>query len=170
MTGIDDLLAASAPRPLSDDPAVRSHVTAMVTESRAPRRRHSKLVLVIPAVGLGALALTGGALVVNTIDTDVTVPLTITTVTGETVTCSAELGAGAENFIDDFALSAFVRDHDWSNLGQRAYARATAAADPGTPEFSWIEGLSQEVNEAIPTSLLGMGSAWTTVGENCELR
>jgi len=169
MTGIDDLLSASAPRPLSDDPTIRAHVTTMVTETRATRRR-SKLLLVIPAVGLGALALTGGALVVNTIDTDVTVPLTITTVTGETVTCSARLGAGAENFIDDLALSAFVSNHDWSNLGQRAYARATAVAEPGTPEFRWIEGLSQEVNEAIPNSLLGMGSAWTTVGENCELR
>ena len=170
MTGIDHLLSASASRPLSDDPAVRAHVTTMVTESRASRRRHSKLLFVIPAFGLGALALTGGALAVTTIATDVTVPLTITTVTGETVTCSAELGAGADNFIDDLALSAFVSNHDWSGLGQRGYARAIAAADPGTPEFLWIEGLSQEVNEAIPNNLFGMGSAWTTVGEDCGLQ
>ena len=170
MTGLDELLSASAPRPLSDDPTVRAHVSGMVAESRAPRRHRRKLLLVIPAVGLGALALTGGALAVNTITSDVTVPLTITLTTGETVHCSADLGAGAENVFDDMALSTFVRDHDWSGLGQRAYARAVAAAEPGTLEFSWIEGLSQEVNGAIPSGTLGMGSAWTSVGEDCELQ
>lgn len=167
MTGIDHLLSASASRPLSDDPAVRAHVTTMVTESRASRRRHSKLLFVIPAFGLGALALTGGALAVTTIATDVTVPLTITTVTGETVTCSAELGAGADNFIDDLALSAYVRDHDWSGLGQRAYDRTLNST--GSADSAWIEALAEEVNSDIPNSLYGMGSAWTTVGENCEL-
>ena len=170
MTGIDDLLAASAPGSISDDPSVRAHVSSMVSESRAPRRRHMKLLFAIPAVGLGALALTGGALAVNTATSDVTVPLSITLVSGETVHCSAELGAGAENVFDDIALSTYVRDHDWSGLGQRSYARAIAKADPGTPEFMWIEGLAEEVNSDIPNSLYGMGSAWTLVGDDCELR
>lgn len=170
MTGIDELLTASAPRPLSDDPTVRAHVSGMVAGSRAPRRPHRKLLLVIPAVGLGALALTGGALAVNTVTSDVTVPLTITLASGETVHCSTDLGAGAENVFDDIALSTFVRNHDWSGLGQRAYSRAIAVADPGTPEFSWIEGLSQEVNSAIPASAFGMGSAWTNINEDCELQ
>jgi len=165
MHNIDELLSSSAPARISDEPAVRARVSSLVSATkRKPRNRWA--LIGIPVAAAGVLALTAGALVVNTITSDVTVPLTITTTDGSVVSCSADLAAGAENLFDEIALTEFVRNHDWSNLGQRAYTRALASDE--APEIAWIQALDIEVSEQIPNGLFGMGIAWTSVSENCE--
>lgn len=165
MHNIDELLSSSAPARLSDDATVRARVTSLVGASKHKPRRRWALVA-IPVAAVGVLALTAGALVVNTITSDVTVPLTITTTEGTVVSCSADLAAGAENLFDEIALTEFVRNHNWSGLGQRAYTRALASDQ--ALEIAWIQALDIEVSEQIPNGLFGMGSAWTSVSENCD--
>jgi len=165
MHNIDELLSSSAPARLSDDPTVRARVSSLVgATKREPRNRWA--LIGIPVAAAGVLALTAGALVVNTITTDVTVPLTITTTDGGTVTCTAEIAAGAENLFDEIALTEFVRNHNWSGLGQSAYTRALASDE--ALEIYWVQALDIEVSEQIPNGLFGMGIAWTSVSENCE--
>jgi len=127
-TPIDELLRGSAPARLSADPAVRDRVSELVSSTRSAKPRIRRGLVLAPLLGLGALALTAGA-AITTIQMDVTVPINYVSASGDTVSCTASLDAGASDFWGDLAVSAYVRDHDWSDLGERIHARVLAEPD-----------------------------------------
>jgi len=181
---IDELLHASAAAAPSAD------VTALVATTRAyvaaqkPARRKRNLLVFVPLATVGALALTAGAVVVNTITADVTVPLSYTTDTGSTLSCTAEFAAGSVFDADDRALTSYLRAHNWNGFGQDVYNRALAqpfdtgtlvpasAADEMTQQdidaMSWSDAMTGELSDAIPPHLLGQDAAYFSWGSDCE--
>ncbi|TBN58019.1 hypothetical protein EYE40_11795 [Glaciihabitans arcticus] len=151
-TPIDELLRDSAPARLSADPAVRDRVSELVANTRTTKPKFRRGLLLIPAIGLGALALTAGA-AITTIQSDITVPITYVSTSGDTVSCTASLDAGADDFWGDLAVSAYVRDHDWSDLGERIHARVLAEPEDARSAPAAV------LLDSIPYSMFVSGAA-----------
>jgi len=163
--------------------ALVAETRAAVERERAPRLKR-RLLVFVPLATVGALALTAGAVVVSTITADVTVPLSYTTDTGQTLTCSAEFAAGSAFEADDRALTSYLRGYNWAGFGQDVYDRAiaepfdAATLDGGTnadelsqrdlDAMSWNDAMTAELNAAIPQSLLGQDVAYTSWTSECE--
>jgi hypothetical protein len=172
MTDVNDLLSRAAPGAIADDPAVRERVTELVAATGGTATRSKRRLLWIPAVGLGGLALTAGALAVQVAEADIVVPISYTTDTGQSFSCSTAIDAGSAFDPDDRALSAFIRSHNWSGLGQDIYDRALAEPfDPATTDLpnqpqdqidhqSWMTGMTNEIIDQIPPALFGTDAAW----------
>jgi len=177
---IDELLRASAPAaPSARVSAIVAETRAAVERERAPRFKR-RLLVFVPVATVGALALTAGAIVVNTITADVVVPISYTTDTGSAQTCTAEFAAGSAFDADDRALTAHLRGYNWTGIGQKIYDRALAEPfDPATSDLvglsqrdidgmSWSDAMTAELDNAIPQSLLGQDAAFFSWGSDCE--
>ena len=191
MNDFDDRLRSSAPATPRVTPELQGDITRLVSTTRASvtSSRRRRMLWAVPALGLTAAALTGGALAVQTMTADVVLDLEYTNSSGARISCTVALAAGAENVIDDVTASNFLRDRDWTGFGQKVYDRAQAnPVDPAslvdseepdgwtevelTPELlanlSWANALSDEVNE-VTTPKLGMGNAWASwSSDDCE--
>ena len=181
---IENLLRASAPAaPQANTAQLVAQTRAAVERERAPRLKR-KLLIFVPLATAGALALTAGAVVVNTITSDVTVDVSYTTDTGSTLACTAEFAAGSVFDADDRALTRFLRGYNWTGFGQDVYNRALAEPfDPATlnggtsadelsqrdiDSMSWNDAMTAELNAAVPPSLLGQDAAYTSWSSDCE--
>lgn len=176
---VDELLMTSRPRSFAEDAQVRQQIADLVAEThaadaagRAPRRRR-RLLIAIPVVGFGALALTAGALVVTSMTPAVTIPISYTTDTGRTVTCSVEAGGGSILDPQSTAIGKYLRSQDWSGIGQRVYDRAIANpyapgpdadADIAQEEIdntSWSNAMAALIPGTMPEDLI---ADWTYTG------
>lgn len=104
--------------------------------------------VLIPVGIVGAFALTGaavliplGQLSVNEIpvDYDAEIPIVYTTDTGVDVSCRFGIyfGDPAERTTEDERLATFVREHDWSDIGQRIYDEAITHPFVPGPDDKW---------------------------------
>ncbi len=98
---VDRLLVESTRQLLSHHRPVRRDVKRLVTEvngvsSRRGSSRFRAFALVVPAIGLGGLALTGGALSADTTQSPAAVILVeLVSARGEMTTCSLNLASGS---------------------------------------------------------------------------
>lgn len=173
---VDELLMTSRPRSFAEDAQVRQQIADLVAKThaadaagRAPRRRR-RLLIAIPVVGFGALALTAGALVVTTMTPAVTIPISYTTDTGRTVTCSVEAGGGSILDPQSTAIGDYLRSQDWSGIGQRVYDRAIANSGPDADadiaqdeigNTSWSNAMAALIPGTMPEDLI---ADWTYTG------
>jgi len=191
MNDFDNRLRSSAPVTPPVTPELQGDISRLVSTTRASvtSSRRRRMLWAVPALGLAAAALTGGALAVQTMTADVVLDLGYTNSSGERISCTVELAAGAENVFDDVTASNYLRDRDWTGFGQKVYDRSQAnPVDPAsvvdsdvpdgwteaeiTPELlanlSWADALSDELNE-VATPKLGMGNAWASwSSDDCE--
>lgn len=176
---VDELLTTSRPRSFSEDAQVRQQIADLVAKThaadaaqQAPRRRR-KLLIAIPVIGFGALALTAGALVVTTMTPAVTIPISYTTDTGRTVACNVGVGGGSILDPQATAIGDYLRSQDWSGIGQKVYDRAiTTPYVPGpdadvdlAPEeidnMSWTDAMAALIPGTMPANLT---ADWTYTG------
>jgi hypothetical protein len=152
-TTLDELLTASTPRMPGNEAQLRDSVQMLVQETRTDhvqkrsRRPRSKLWR-IPAVGLGGLALTAGALVVdNALFPDLPIPIEYVTDTGVTVSCTAQITGGTMFIANSNAVVKYFDGRDLAPYGQKIYeytlvltgeTEATPANLP--PSNQWVPG------------------------------
>lgn len=192
-----DLVSAD-PVPDGEDAELHDLVTRMAADARTAaaagvtprvpwwRRRRT----IIP-VGLGVLiAATGAAVLIplqlsvndTAVDLDVEFPIIYTTDTGVEVSCRYGLyfGDPLDRTATDERLAEFVREHDWTGIGQRIYDEAIANPFvPGpdddlevdTPElrdqFSFFEATEliwAEIPEELLTDAWSSGSTMDCTG------
>jgi len=150
---LDDLLADSTPWVPDNDVQLRKSVQLLVEETRndkyrkRSRRRRSTLWL-IPTVGLGGLALTAGALVLdNALFPDLPIPIEYVTDTGVSVSCTAQISGGTMFIANSDAVVKYFEGRDPSPYGQKIYEHAlvltggTEATPNNTPPGNqWVPG------------------------------
>jgi hypothetical protein len=125
---LDALLRRSAPSPAPADLAVDANLLAIVDHARraaqpARRRRRALWLVAIPAVPALALALTAG--IDERLSPDLTIPVTYTTDTGYTESCSIFVFNGEINWIEvSFTAVDYLSAQDWDGIGQRIYQQA----------------------------------------------
>lgn len=150
---IDELLSDSDPWAGRDDANIRDGVQRLVQQTQADEinarsRRVRKGLWVIPVVGLGGLALTAGALVVDhALFPDLSVPIEYVTDTDVTVSCTAQIEGGSMFSANSGAVVKYFEDRDTSGYGQQIYEHAlvlTGDVEPTSantpPSNSWIPG------------------------------
>lgn len=120
----------------------------------ARRRWWRRRRVVLPVLVVGIAALSGGALLIplnimvngGHVKGDVVIPIVYTTDTGKQISCRDAIFYGDENGHKDAAdkrLAAFMAEHDWTGIGQRAYE--DALAHPFVPGVDG--GLSEDTPE-----------------------
>jgi len=137
-------LADADPVKDSDDETARYLVRQMSTAARqratvktSPSARWWKRRrFVLPLSIVGVIALTGSAALIpltlwvngSQVDPDVRIPIIYTTDTGVEVNCEYWIYYGEPGLrdSDQERLIAFLDSHDWTGIGQRAYAEAIA--------------------------------------------
>lgn len=125
---LDTLLRRSAPSTAPADPAVEANLLAMVDDARhkarpARRRRRALWFVAIPAIPALALALTAG--IDERLSPDLTIPVTYTTDTGYSESCSIFVFNGEINWIEvSFTAVAYLSTQNWDGIGQRIYQQA----------------------------------------------
>jgi len=135
----DQMLRRSAPASVGDDPAVRAQLADIAADTRADanvgrRRRMRRIawlapVVLVPAMGI---ALTGGG--DPRLTPDFTIPVTYTTGSGATVSCSVEFFNGEEHYVEvSFAGVAYLESQDWTGIGQRIHDEAVRLIDARDP-------------------------------------
>jgi len=174
---IDELLRASAPRDVYDEPGMRERVAGAV--ALQPKKRR-KAWVVVPVAVFGVAALTAGAIVVDDVMTmDVEIPLTYVTATGNTYECDVKVGGASLLDPKGAAIANWYRDQDWSSFGQKVYEKAITVdpADAGldTGEYSqaeidnyaWGSALGEMIGK-VPASVGGSefstGAQWDCAG------
>ncbi len=170
---IDRLLAESAQQLPSHDPSVRRSVRELVSELQAapPKRSPSRLrglALIVPAVGIGGLALTGGALAVDTALTpDVVIPISYPAADGGMVECSIDVDGGSLFDPASTTVGDSIRGEDGTDLGLQVWTRVierAPASDEGaggtedwiTVEIGEIEITEADLDRAVTDVLSGV--------------
>ena len=173
---IIDILEESGRTSLSTDPRVRASLIALVADSRsttaARTTRSRKGLLFVPIFAIGTLALTGGALLVDSsLTPDIHIPLTYTTVLGVTYTCSIDIDGGTLFVADSTAGANYLRAQDWTGVGQRIYDRAVQLR--GAEQTADADGNylfpPPDSHLVVPTEVLAGGSPLTWVAAVHEL-
>lgn len=184
---VDELLSESAGHPLS----VRSTVSEAISDlfenvqreaavEDTERQRRRTLLIALPAAVLAAGALTAGAIAVATFDwsTTVEVPISYTTDSGRSVSCTATVQGGAVVDADARALKDYLNSQDWTGVGQRIYDRALAnpfVPGEGYPAgltsaeldaHSWGAAMTDLIPGVLPENLTA-GWAGDSVGSDC---
>jgi hypothetical protein len=125
---LDTLLRRSAPSPAPADPAVEANLLAFVDDARhraqpARRRRRALWFVAIPAVPALALALTAG--IDERLSPDLTIPVTYTTDTGYSESCSIFVFNGEVSWIEvSFTAVDYLSKQNWDGIGERIYQQA----------------------------------------------
>ena len=176
---IDELLRASAPRDVYDEPGMRERVAAALAVR--PKRKLHRAWIVLPAAALGVAALTAGAVVVDNVMTlDVPISLTYVTDTGHTYECEVLVGGSTLLDPQGTAIANWYREQDWSGFGQKVYERALeidSAEILGDDEkyteaeldnFAWGSALSEMIGRGVPAEILGDRSAGTGAQWDCD--
>ena len=112
----------------------------------------------VPLGVAGVAVLTGGAVLLpltltvdgDEVDPDLRLSVDYTTSSGVAVGCEYWIyfGSPAERDEANERLVSFLQDHDWDDLGQRAYAEAIS--DPFTlGNNGWLQSDSQEARDKI---------------------
>ncbi|MGM7670286.1 hypothetical protein [Microbacterium sp. A93] len=101
----------------------------------------------IPLTIAGVVALTGAAVLIplslgvngTNVELDAEIPIVYTTDTGVSVTCRYGIyfGEPAERTDADEQLADFVKNHDWTGIGQRIYEEAVANPFVPGPNDDW---------------------------------
>jgi hypothetical protein len=157
---IDELLRGSDPWSITATPDVQASVQQLVADTQSAaaekpvRRRWSKLWLV-PLIGVGGLALTGGALAVDAaLFPELPIAINYTTDTGVAVSCTAQIEGGSMFSSNSTAVVDYFKSRDLSGIGQQIYNHAmvlTGDAVPtaeNTPESnSWVPAESNWVQD-----------------------
>ncbi|WP_243075536.1 hypothetical protein [Microbacterium sp. SS28] len=171
---IDDLLARSAPPSRAWEPGVQARLDALVVEARgrarATRRRKTLAWAMTPLALAPALALatTGGT--DPRMVPDLVIPVTYTTDTGRTVSCSLEFFNGELDYVEvSTAAVDHLRTLDWTGIGQRLYDTALRYEAAGD-SFPWSSAENDLITATIPGELLtadtgGMGGDSDCTGE-----
>lgn len=151
---IDEVLARSNPWPMSSDARLRESTQGLVEDAQAHEARKrfhrpllSKLWL-IPSIGLGGLALTAGALVVdNALFPDLPLAIDYVTDTGVAVSCTAQIMGGSIFTPAAAEVVNYFQDRDVSGYGQKIYEHAlvltgdaVATAENTPASSSWVPG------------------------------
>lgn len=171
---IDELLTRSAPSSRISEPGIQVQLHNVVAQSRESAR--SKLrrtrfrwalapVIVAPAIALATTAGTEARMV-----PDFTIPVTYTTDTGRTLSCSIDLFNGELGYVEvSTAAVDHLRAQDWTGIGQRIYDTALdyEAAGDWAP---WSSAETELVQATVPEHLLtaatgGLGSDSDCTGE-----
>lgn len=150
---LDELLSSSTPWAPNDDERLRESVRLLVQNSRTEHvrkrsRRWRSALWLIPAVGLGGLALTAGALAVNgALFPDLPIPIEYVTDTGITISCTAEISGGSMFIANSNAVVKYFENRDTSEYGQQIYEHALvltgeveATPENTPPSNQWIPG------------------------------
>lgn len=201
---IDDLLLRSAPPTRRDAPAVRAAVQLVANEAHTsaraeqgpaspacPERRSRRRLwwLAVPVLVLPAVALsTSGGTDARQVP-DFTIPISYTTDTGKTLTCSIDLFNGEIDYVEKSTAAVdYLRAQNWEGAGQRIYDDAVAyeASDawldselnsdgPGLSAATiqwraWISAEDDVVIGGLPAGTLvegdgGLGSSTDCTGE-----
>ena len=124
-----------------------------------PRTRRSKkrlLWIAAPVVVLPALAFGLTAGVEARSVPDFTIPITYTTDTGRTISCSIDYFNDETNYAEtDFGAVDYLRTQDWTGIGQRIYDNALARVTAGDPFLS-------DPVSGSPDKTIQEGIAWTS--------
>ena len=103
-------------------------------------RRALILLWVVP---VGGLALTGGAVVLDsTLNPDVVVPIVYTTGTGQTFHCTVQIEGGSFFHPGSSIIADALKGRNWDGIGQAMYERALEISDALVAESG---GLAQVV-------------------------
>jgi len=176
---IDELLRASAPRDVYDEPGMRERVAAALAVR--PKRKLHRAWIVLPAAALGVAALTAGAVVVDNVMTmDVSIDLSYVTDTGLVEECFVNVGGATLLDPKGRQIADWFRDHDWKGIGQKVYVRAleidpTAGLESPAQysqqeldAMAWSEALSELVVRSVPADVTGreasVGAQWDCDG------
>ena len=131
---MNDLLRSSASRPLASQTISRETIDDLFKKVQldAPRRRRRTILIALPVAVLAAGALTAGAIALTTFDwtAKADVPISYTTDSGRSLTCTAVIQTGAAIDADARALKDYINTHDWTGVGQRIYDRAISNPSP----------------------------------------
>ena len=168
-------LAKSRPHNIEIDDTMRAgldQMVQMVAATSTPTQKPSpskwrRPIFLVPAVGVLAIATTAGAVAYSFSITDATViPINYTTSNGQAISCGYGVsGVTQIAGVSTAALRSYVRSHDWTGTGQRAYQYAIAhpyvptAAEQGQftqaqiDSFSFSQALAVVIGDAIPPSV-----------------
>jgi hypothetical protein len=184
---LDDLLADSRPERLSSDPAIQLRLAELAAATKPSRTRSVPLWkrkhVLLPAVAFVILATTAGGVVAQWAqNSDVAIPVSYTTDTGDTINCTFAItvssglrrdGSHVSKDVNVSALRKFMQTNNWSGLGQQSYDRAIdsswtpAGGMPGVALFN--RAATEEISQQIPEALLGDGISWGA-GSDCSGR
>lgn len=144
--------------------SAEAHASVSTSRGSTPwwKRRRT----MIPLGIVGALALTGAAVFVplnlavngTQVDLDVEIPIVYTTDTGVDVSCRYGMYVGdpASRSAADERLAAFVKNHDWTGIGQRIYDAAMANPFVPGPDDDWEVDNQELRDNASFFNALGM--------------
>lgn len=172
---LDEILRGSKEPSPGDNSRVRARVAEIVANAQViatPRRRRGIRTswVALPLVGMGILALTGGALVVdNALTPNVVVPISYTTDVGRTIECTISIEGGSLFNPGSSALTDQLRNRDWTGVGQLMYERAVHLSEalsttPGhdltdveRDQWAWYSAESQLTTLSVPEHLVPEG-------------
>lgn len=167
---IDDLLTRSAPPRRALEPRIQAQLHALILRSRAQARatkRRTVLrwamapLIVAPAIALATTAGTEPRMV-----PDFTIPVTYTTDTGHTLSCSIDFFNGEIDYVEaSTAAVDHLRAQDWTGIGQRLYDTALSYEAAGDA-WAWNSAMSDLFIATLPEGIdstggLGMNSDCT---------
>jgi len=156
---LDSMLSQSKPRTASAHPGVRHELMAVVHGSRAAARRTRRagrvLAISLPTVLAPTLALGLAAGADQRMVPDFSIPISYDTDTGRHIECTLDFYNGEMFWQETNSATDYLRDQDWSGIGQRIYDRALALLESNDPSIF----VSSTQDGALDESLL-QRSAW----------
>jgi hypothetical protein len=175
---VDELLRASAPQDVYEEPGMRERVALAVAEGAKKRHRAW---IALPVAVCGIAALSAGALVADNLMTqDVVIPISYVTDTGKSIECTVKVGGGSSFDPKSTAIPDWFRAHDWDGVGQRIYDRALTI-DPSEglvgndglsqktlDHFAFGDALNAEIVYIVPADVLGPGFAEVGASWDCD--